>query len=183
MKKYTRRSRTATRNTISAAIVCGGCGWSGHCYCPEHLNREAADLLRAFLAAGDCLDKRRRAIADMKDWHRLDRIRCAEEREEQRLLAAAHADKTRRMRGLTDGRIGGHLALTLHRRLMCDDLERPEPITAIARRYRLPLALVKTTRDKFLRRTAFAAAAAPAPIGPDTRRLLQLGTTLLAVSL
>lgn len=185
MKTYANRTVRATRTITATPIVCSGCGHAGAwgCYCHIRIEVSARKLLRAFLAAGDNLDKRRLALAAIREWARLDAIESLETREERNLIARSKADRTRRLRGLTGDRIGGALALHLHRQMFEPQFSRggPESIEVLARRHRVPVAMVAAQRDRFIRRTAFAATAAPAPVGADTRRLVNLGTSLLAV--
>jgi hypothetical protein len=165
MHTYANRNRRATRTTrasrwnAASNITCSGCGSSAKwgCYCLDHLPERGAEILRAFMDAGARLDKRRAALAAMKEWRRLDDIRRLEKKERRRLIEQSNADKAGRMRGLTNGRIGGSLALHLHCRMFEPTLGAPEPIEMLARRHRVPLAMVKELRDRFLRRTSFAA--------------------------
>jgi hypothetical protein len=152
------------------------------CHCDNRTERRAGELLRAFMDAGDNLDARRAALAEIKAWRLADDTIHLEKREERRLIAASKADKVLRMRGLTKGKIGAHLALCLMRRMLEPHVYGgPESIEVLARRHRIPLMMVKRLRDGFIRRTTRPATATTTPAA-DTRRLLQLGTALLSVA-
>ena len=163
MNTYANRSQIATENTDRTPIVCAGCGWSGRdgCTCDGRLDARAAELVRAFLDAGDRLDERRRVVAEMKAWRTRDTIRRLERKQEEALIARSKADKVRRMRGLTDGRLGGRLALHLFRKIAQPGIAGGvQAVDELARRHRVPVEMVRALRQRYLRQAFVAAAVA-----------------------
>jgi hypothetical protein len=133
-----------------AVITCAECGHGGRdaWLCCRHGSQRAAELIHALLDAGGDIPARLAAIGAMRRWARLEEIAELEGRETRRLLRGAV-----RFRSRTALR-------TVWYRLTANDMRAPEPISEIARRARVDVSVLKAMRDRFIRRTSFAAGGA-----------------------